>query len=61
MKVKTKGPFKTKVHVVISKKAGEIIDMPCEDYEEVADLCELLEDGVKPKVKISKKKKTEEV
>lgn len=61
MKVKTKGPFETKAHRVISRQAGEIILMPHEDYEEVADLCEILENGEKPKIKVSKKKKTEEV
>ena len=63
MKVKTKGPFKTKAHRVISKRADEIIIMPREDYEEVADLCEILEDDRKPTTRISKtkKKKTEEV
>ena len=61
MKVKTKGPFETKAHRVISRKAGEIIIMPDEDYEEVADMCEILESGEKPKIKINKKKKTEEV
>jgi len=63
MKVKTKGPFETKAHRVISKKADEIIVMPLEDYEEVADLCEVLEDERKPATKVGKikKKKTEEV
>jgi len=61
MKVKTKGPFETKAHRVISREANEIIMMPQEDYEEVADLCEILEDDEKPKIKIRKKKKTEEV
>lgn len=36
-KVKTKEAFKTKAHRVISKGAGEIINMPDEDYEEVRD------------------------
>jgi hypothetical protein len=37
MKVKTKEAFVTKAHRVISKGAGEIINMPDEDYEEVKD------------------------
>ena len=57
MKVKTKGPFKTKAHQVICKKAGEVILMPREDYEEVADLCEILEEDRKPVSKGSKPKK----
>jgi len=63
MKVKTKGPFVTKAHRVICKKAGEVILMPREDYEEVADLCEIIEDDRKPAIKVSKpkKKKIEEV
>jgi len=61
MKVKTKGPFETKAHRVISRQAGEVIIMPLEDYEEVADLCEILEDDRKSIIKVSKKKKTEEV
>ena len=50
-KIKTKGPFQTKTHRVISKEAGEIICMPDEDYNEVKDLCEVLEKE-KPKKKI---------
>lgn len=49
-KVKTKGLFETKAHRVISREAGEIIRMPDEDYEEVKDLCEVLEEE-KPKKK----------
>ena len=49
-KIKTKGPFITKANRVISKKAGEIIRIPDADYEEVKDLCEILEDD-KPKTK----------
>jgi len=43
IKVKTKGPFETKAHRVISRAAGETIVMPPEDYEEVKDLVEVLE------------------
>jgi len=43
VKVKTKGPFETKAHRVISRAAGEVIVMPPEDYEEVKDLVEVLE------------------
>jgi len=53
-KIKTKGPFKTKAHRVISRRPDEIILMPDEDYEEVKDLCEVLEE-VKPKHKKFKK------
>ncbi|MHA1225264.1 MAG: hypothetical protein ACTSPV_00810 [Candidatus Hodarchaeales archaeon] len=52
-RVKTKAPFKTKAHRVISRGAGEIINMPDEDYEEVKDLVEVIEE--------KKKKKLEEV
>jgi len=50
-KVKTLGAFETKTHRVISKGSGEIINMPDEDYEEVRELCELLE---KPKKRKSR-------
>jgi len=43
VKVKTKGPFETKAHRLISLKAGEVIVMPDEDYEEVKNLCEVIE------------------
>lgn len=43
-KIKTKGPFITKTNRVIAREAGEIIRMPDEDYEEVKDLVELLEE-----------------
>jgi len=43
MKVKTKAPFVTKAHHVICKKAGEIINMPKEDYNEVKDMVEVIE------------------
>jgi len=43
VKVKTKGPFETKTHRLISLKAGEVIVMPDEDYEEVKNLCEVIE------------------
>jgi len=56
-KVKTKAAFKTKAHRVISRGAGEIITMADEDYEEVKDLVELIEDD---KPKNERKKKLEE-
>jgi len=43
VKVKTKGPFETKAHRLISLGAGEVIVMPDEDYEEVKNLCEVIE------------------
>jgi len=43
VKVKTKGPFETKAHRLISLKAGEVIVMPDKDYEEVKNLCEVIE------------------
>jgi hypothetical protein len=43
-KVKTKSAFETRAHRIISRKSGEIIQMPDEDYEEVKDLVEILED-----------------
>lgn len=49
MKVKTKAPFVTKAHHVICKKAGEIINMPEEDYNEVKDLVEFIKQSSKPK------------
>lgn len=49
-KIKSKGAFETKTHRVIAREAGEIICMPDEDYEEVKDLCEVLEEE-KPKKK----------
>lgn len=44
VKVKTKGPFETKRSRVIASKKGEIIRMSREDYLEVKDLCEVLEE-----------------
>ena len=41
-KVRTKAAFETKAHRVISRKPGEIIRMPDEDYEEVKDLVEVI-------------------
>lgn len=41
-KVKTKSAFETRAHRVVSRKPGEIIQMPDEDYEEVKDLVEVL-------------------
>jgi len=46
-RVKTKEPFITKAHRVICKKPGEIINMPDEDYEEVKDKIELIEEEAK--------------
>jgi len=46
-RVKTKEPFITKAHRVICKKPGEIINMPDEDYEEVKDKVELIEEEAK--------------
>ena len=57
MKVKTKGSFVTKAHRFISKGPGETMQMPREDYEEVVDLCEVLEEDRKPKSKAIKYKK----
>ena len=54
MKVKTLGPFITKAHRVISKGAGEIINMALEDYKEVNDLVIVIEEDKK---KVKKKKK----
>jgi len=41
-RVKTKAAFETKAHRVISRRPGEIIRMPDEDYEEVKDMVEVL-------------------
>jgi len=57
IKVKTKGPFETKAHRLISLKAGEVIVMPDEDYEEVKNLCEVIEP---PRVIEPPKKKEKE-
>ena len=54
MKIKTLGAFTTTANRVISKKAGEIINMPEEDYREVEKLCEIIEP------KKGKKEKREE-
>jgi hypothetical protein len=43
-RVKTKAAFETRAHRVISRRSGEIIQMPDEDYEEVKDLVELIEE-----------------
>ena len=62
MKVKTLGTFKTKAHRVIAKKAGEIINMPKEDYEEVKDLVEVIEKQEKKyKDKMARKYPNKEV
>ena len=63
MKIKTKGPFVTRAHRFISKGPGEVMQMPREDYEEVADMCEVLEEDRKPIIKANryKKKKITEV
>jgi hypothetical protein len=42
--VRTKAAFETKAHQVISRRPGETIRMPDEDYEEVKDLCTLLDE-----------------
>ena len=51
IKVRVKEPFETKVHRVIAKQKGEIINMPEEDYEEVEDLVERIEKIDKKKTK----------
>lgn len=53
-KIKSLAPFKTKAHSVISRIPGEIIRIPDEDYEEVKDKCELLDDTNRKKRAISK-------
>ena len=58
MRVKTKEAFITKAHRVISKGAGEIINMPEEDYEEVKDKVILLDKQAK-KIKTNKIKDKE--
>jgi len=60
MKVKTKKPFITKAHRVICKRPGEIINMPDEDYEEVKDKVEVIEQP-KPRKKNIKNIEIEEV
>jgi len=60
MKVKTKKPFITKAHRVICKRPGEIINMPDEDYEEVKDKVEAIEQP-KPRKKNIKNIEIEEV
>jgi hypothetical protein len=45
--VRTKGPFITSAHHAVSRKAGEIFMLLEEDYEEVKDMCEVLdEEGI---------------
>jgi len=58
MRVKTREAFTTKAHRVISKGAGEIINMPEEDYEEVKDKVILLDKQAK-KIKTNKIKDKE--
>ena len=58
MRVKTREAFVTKAHRVISKGAGEIINMPEEDYEEVKDKVILLDKQAK-KTKTNKIKDKE--
>lgn len=41
--VKTKGPFITTAHHAVSRKAGEVFELPDEDYEEVKNMCELVD------------------
>jgi hypothetical protein len=43
-KVRTKSAFITKKNRVIALEANEIIRMPDEDYEEVKDLVDLIEE-----------------
>jgi hypothetical protein len=43
-KVKTKSAFATRAHGVISRRPGEIIRMPDEDYAEIKNLVELLQE-----------------
>lgn len=60
IKVRTKGFFETKAHRVISRVIDQVIVMPEEDYEEVKDLCEVIEPSTviePPKVIKSSKKK----
>ena len=57
VKVKTKGYFETKAHRVISRVIDQVIVMPEEDYEEVKNLCEVIEP---PKVIKPPKKKNME-
>lgn len=56
MRVKTREAFTTKAHRVISKGAGEIINMPEEDYEEVKDKVVLLDSINKPEKKLKQKR-----
>lgn len=53
-KIKSLKPFKTKAHQVIAREKGEIIIMPDEDYEEVKDLCEVLDDTDRKKKPVYK-------
>jgi hypothetical protein len=39
----------TKAHGAISKRAGEQFEISDEDYEEVKDLCELIDEDQKKK------------
>jgi len=63
MRVKTKEAFITRAHRVISKGAGEIINMPEEDYEEVKDKVILLDKTIKEvkETKETKKIKTNKI
>jgi len=53
-KIKSLAPFKTKAHSVISRMSGEIINIPDEDYEEVKDKCEVLDDPGRKKRAVPK-------
>ena len=57
VKVRTKGLFETKAHRVISRVIDQVIVMPDEDYEEVKNLCEVIEP---PRVIEPPKKKEKE-
>ena len=50
VKIRTKGFFETKAHRVISRVIDQVIVMPDEDYEEVKDLCEVIEPPPEKKV-----------
>ena len=54
--VRTKGPFITTAHHAVSRKAGEVFALLDEDYEEVKDMCEVL-DGEEDVDMFDKKKK----
>ena len=55
VRVKTKMAFRTKAHKVISRGPGEIITMADEDYQEIKDLVEILDEDIDKK-SLKKKK-----